>query len=63
MAVIGSMAAILLHERTRIREIAAESDELRTVGRSITAVHCEITGIAIFTLTTDSGTGHSPSGR
>lgn len=46
MAVIGSMAAILLHERTRIREIAAESDELRTVGRSITAAHHEITELA-----------------
>lgn len=43
LAVIGSMAAILLHERTRIREIAAESDELRTVGQSITAGHREIT--------------------
>lgn len=46
VAVIGSMAAILLHERTRIREIAAESDELRTVGRSITAAHHEITELA-----------------
>ena len=46
VAVIGSMAAILLHERTRIREIAAESDELRTVGRSITAAHREITELA-----------------
>lgn len=46
MAVIGSMAAILLHERTRIREIAAESDELRAVGRNITAVHREVTELA-----------------
>ena len=40
------MAAILLHERTRIREIVVESDELRTVGRSITASHREITELA-----------------
>lgn len=40
------MAAILLHERTRIREIAAESDELRAVGRNITAVHREVTELA-----------------
>lgn len=46
MAVIGSMAAILLHERTRIREIAAESDELRTVGRDITAALREVTELA-----------------
>lgn len=46
VAVIGSMAAILLHERTRIREIAAESDELRTVGQSITTAHRYITELA-----------------
>ena len=46
VAVIGSMAAILLHERTRIREIAAESDELRTVGQNITVAHREITELA-----------------
>ena len=46
MAVIGSMAAILLHERTRIREIAVESDELRTVGQNITAAHREVTELA-----------------
>ncbi|MDO5384886.1 MAG: hybrid sensor histidine kinase/response regulator [Rikenellaceae bacterium] len=46
VAVIGSMAAILLHERTRIREIAVESDGLRAVGRSITAVHREVTELA-----------------
>lgn len=46
LAVIGSMAAILLHERTRIREIAAESDELRTVGQSITTAHRYITELA-----------------
>lgn len=40
------MAAILLHERTRIREIAAESDELRTVGQSITTAHRYITELA-----------------
>lgn len=63
VAVIVSMAAILVHERTRTLEIAVKSDEFRTVGRNITAVHREITGIAIFTPTTGSGTGHSPSGR
>lgn len=46
MVVIGSMAAILLHERTRIREIEVESDELRTVGWSITAAHREVTELA-----------------
>lgn len=46
MAVIGSMAAILVHERTRTREIAAESDELRTVGQNITAAHREVTELA-----------------
>ena len=46
VAVIGSMAAILVHERTRTREIAAESDELRTVGQNITAAHREVTELA-----------------
>lgn len=46
VAVIGSMAAILVHERTRIREIAAESDGLRAVGRNITAAHREVTELA-----------------
>lgn len=46
VAVIGSMAAILLHERTRIREIAVESDGLRAVGRSIIAAHREVTELA-----------------
>lgn len=46
VAVIGSMAAILLHERTRIREIAAASDELHTVERNIAAAHRKITELA-----------------
>ena len=46
VAVIGSMAAILLHEHTRIREIEVESDELRIVGRSITTAHREVTELA-----------------
>lgn len=46
LAVIGIMAAILLHERTRIREIAVESDGLHAVERSITAAHREVTELA-----------------
>lgn len=35
VAVIASMAAILVHERERIREIEAESAEIRQVRRDI----------------------------
>ena len=39
VAVISSMAAILVHERQRIREIEAESAEIRQVRRDINAAH------------------------
>ena len=35
MAVIGSMAAILVHERKRIREIEAGTETIRQVRRDI----------------------------
>ena len=40
------MAAILVHERERIREIEAESAEIRQVRRDINAVHRHITRLA-----------------
>ena len=43
MAVITSMAAILVHERERIREIEAESAEIRQVLRDINTAHRRIT--------------------
>ena len=46
MAVIASMAAILVHERERIREIEAESAEIRQVRRDINAAHRHITRLA-----------------
>ena len=46
LAVIGSMAAILVHERERIREIEAESAEIRQVCRNINAAHRHITRLA-----------------
>ena len=48
MAVIGSMAAILVHERERVHEIEAESAEIRQVRRDINAVHRHITRLAIL---------------
>ncbi len=39
MAVIGSMTAILLFDRARIREIKEESAEIRSVRRDINTVH------------------------
>lgn len=36
LAVIGSMAAILLFDRARIREIEKEGTEIRAVRRDIT---------------------------
>ena len=46
MAVIASMAAILVHERERIRDIEAESAEIRQVRRDINAAHRHITRLA-----------------
>ena len=46
MAVIGSMTAILLFDRARIREIEEESAEIRSVRRDINTVHRRITELA-----------------
>ena len=46
VAVIASMAAILVHERERIREIEAESAEIRQVRRDINTAHRRITRLA-----------------
>lgn len=48
MAVIASMAAIVVYERERIRKIEAESAEIRQVRRDINAVHRHITNLAIL---------------
>jgi len=48
MAVIASMAAIVVYERERIRKIEAESVEIRQVRRDINAVHRHITNLAIL---------------
>ena len=47
MAVIGSMAAILIHERERMREIELESVEIRKIRQDISTAHLYITGLAI----------------
>lgn len=46
MAVISSMAAILVHERERIKEIESESAEIRQVRCDFNAVHRHITRLA-----------------
>lgn len=46
MAVIGSMTAILLFDRARIREIEKESAEIRAVRLDINTVHRRITELA-----------------
>lgn len=46
VAVIGSMAAILWHERHRMREIEAETVEIRRVRRDINTAHRHITELA-----------------
>lgn len=48
MAVIGSMAAILLYERQRMREIEAETREIRTVRQEINLAHRHITELATY---------------
>ena len=47
MAVIGSMVAILVHERGRMREIEMESVEIREIRQDISTAHLYITGLAI----------------
>ena len=46
VAVIASMAAILVHERERIREIEVESAEIRQFRRDINATHSHIIRLA-----------------
>lgn len=46
MAVIGSMAAILIYERQRMREIEAETANINLVRRGINTAHRRITGLA-----------------
>ena len=48
MAVIGSMAAILVHERKRIREIEAGTETIRQVRRDISEGHRCITRLALL---------------
>lgn len=48
MAVIGSMAAILVHERKRIREIEVGTETIRQVRRDINDVHRHITQLALL---------------
>ena len=49
MLIIGiSMTCILIYERERIREIEAESAEMRQVRRNINAVHHHITQLALL---------------
>ena len=47
VAVIGSMAAILIHERQRIRDIEVETFEIREIRQSINAIHHHITTLSI----------------
>lgn len=46
MAVIGSMTAILVHERGRMQEIELECVEIRKIRQDISTAH-HITGLAI----------------
>lgn len=46
VAIIGIMVAILLHERSRIREIAADTVEISNIRRNITTAHRQITELA-----------------
>ena len=48
MAVISSMAAILVHERKRIREIEAGTETIRQVRRDISDAHRRITRLALL---------------
>lgn len=47
MAIIGSMVAIILHERNRVFEIEAEMRHLNLVQRNVNAAHRYITLLAM----------------
>lgn len=46
IAVIGSMAAIMFHERNRVQDIESEITEIREANRTINAAHRHITVLA-----------------
>ena len=46
LAIIGTMVGIIVHERQRVREIEAESAEIRQVRRDINTAHSRITRLA-----------------
>ena len=46
MAVIGSMAAIMFHERIRVHRIEKEISDIREANRTIIAAHRFITVLA-----------------
>ena len=48
LVIIGTIVGITVHERQRIREIEAESAEIRQVRRDINAVHRRIMELAIL---------------
>lgn len=47
MIIIGCMAAVLLHERHRIREIEEDANAIRLVRREINNIHRHITDLAL----------------
>lgn len=48
MAVIGSMTAILLHERSRMREIETETFEIRELRQNVNSVYRQITELTTY---------------
>ena len=46
IVVIGSMAAIMFHERNRVQDIESEMTEIRDANRTINAAHRHITVLA-----------------
>lgn len=46
IAVIGSMAAIMFHERNRVQNIESETNEIREANRTINTAHRYITVLA-----------------
>lgn len=48
VAVMGSMAAILVHERQRMREIEAETVKIQEIRSDINAAHRRITALAML---------------
>lgn len=59
LAVIGSMIAILLHERKKMHDIANGTAEIREIRNEVNAIRRHIVGIALLGESASDGTART----